>query len=125
MNELKKPQNTENEAVRTHWLGALYWAFRNPSFWHIAGKQGFVQEKQLNIVLTWSSWKYSDISVQKEYTELPTVRNTAMNSTPNCVQQTSEDYCQLWAKEQWTVLSTVRNRAMNNSANCAQHSNEQ
>jgi hypothetical protein len=24
MNELKKPQNTENEAVRTHWLGALY-----------------------------------------------------------------------------------------------------
>lgn len=31
MNELKKPQNTENEAVRAHWLGALYRAFRNPS----------------------------------------------------------------------------------------------
>jgi hypothetical protein len=93
MNELKKPKNTKNEAVRTHWLGGLYWAFRNQSVWHTAGKQGFVQEKQLNIVLTWSSWKYSDVSVQMEYTELPTMRNIAMNSIANCAQHSNEQYC--------------------------------
>ena len=104
--------------------GALCWAFGNPSNWHTAGKQGFVQKKQLNSVLTWSSWKYSGVSVQMEYTKLPTAWRRAVNSTANNGQQSNEQYCQLCATEQWTVLSNMRKRAMNSTTNCAQQTSE-
>jgi len=54
---------------------------------------------------------------------MPTVRNRAMNNNANCAQQTSENYCQLWAREQWKLLPTVSKRAVNSTVNCAQHSN--
>ena len=124
INELKKPLNSENDAVRTHWLGALYWAFRNPSDWHTAGKQRFFTGEAAQYCIK--------LVIMKVFRCFST---DGVYWSANCAQQSGEQYCQLCATDQWTVLptcateqwitlSTVRNTAMNNIANCAQHSNE-